>query len=267
MNILKREEAPISKEAWREIDESARDVLVNTLRARRALKINGPKGWDFPAVAEGRLDIIEEDRDDTEVSKVCTGTYKVAPLLEARINFNLNRFELDNIDRGAKDADLDKLEEACEKIALFEDNVLFNGYKDQIVGLSQGAGHKYQLGRDANEILKNIGQGLRDLKNSYVSGDFDLIVSEEAYDLLNRVVDGAYLLDIVRKKLGGEVIESKASNGAILLAHKHDDYEFTLGHDLSIGYHQADPQNVGLFISESFTLRILDENKIVAYSL
>ncbi|WP_243344212.1 encapsulin [Anaerococcus sp. AGMB09787] len=34
MNILKREEAPISKEAWREIDESARDVLVNTLRAR-----------------------------------------------------------------------------------------------------------------------------------------------------------------------------------------------------------------------------------------
>lgn len=267
MNILKRNQAPISDAAWEEIDESAKDVFKNVLKARKALTVNGPKGWDYAGVNEGRLDIIEDNSGKEDVSNICTGKYKIKSLVEARVSFNLDRWELDNIDRGAKDAELDNLEEACEKLALFEDDVIFNGYKDEITGLSEAAGHKHNFGKDYNEIVKSIGEGVTDLKYSYVEGPYDLIVSEKAYDLINVIENGVYLLNVVKKIIGGEVIKSKACNGAILIPHKDEDFEFTLGHDFSIGYEKEDPQNVGLFVSESFTLRILDEDKIVSYKL
>ncbi|MET3617872.1 putative linocin/CFP29 family protein [Peptoniphilus olsenii] len=267
MDILKRSLAPIPQEAWDEIDESARDVLKNVLMARKSLAINGPKGWDYPAVPEGRLDIIEDNKPSKDVSNICTGKYKVKSLVEARVSFNLDRWELDNVSRGAKDINLDNLEAACEKLAMFEDDVILNGYKNEITGLAEAAGHKYSFGKEINTILKNIGQGVEDLKYSYVEGPYDLIVSEKAYDLINVIIDGGYMLNIVKKLIGGSIIKSKACKGAVLIPHKEEDIEFTLGHDFSIGYEKEDPQTVGLFVSESFTLRILDEDKIVAYKL
>ncbi|MGI5949552.1 family 1 encapsulin nanocompartment shell protein [Peptoniphilus sp.] len=267
MNILKRNLAPISNDAWQEIDETAKDVFVNTLNARKALSVIGPKGWDYAAVNCGRLDLIKDVESDKNVSDICTGKYELKSLIEARVSFNLDRWELDNIDRGAKDADLDNLEEACEKLALFEDDVIFNGYKDEIVGLHDAASHQYSFGKETNTILKNIGQGATDLKYSYAKGPYDLIVSEEAYNLINKIEGGVYLLDVVKKIIGGDIILSKACKGAIMIPHKDEDFEFTLGHDFSIGYEKEDPQNVGLFVSESFTFRVLDEDKVVSYKL
>lgn len=267
MNILKRNQAPISDDAWQEIDDAARDVFKNVLKARKALTINGPKGWDYAGVNEGRLETIEDTKSKKNVSDICTGKYKIKNLVEARVSFNLDRWELDNIERGAKDAELDNLEEACEKLAIFEDDVIFNGYKDEIKGLSQAAGHKHSFGKDNNAILKSIGEGVTELKYSYAEGPYDLIVSEKAYDLINVIENGVYLLNVIKKIIGGEIIKSKACKGAILIPHKDEDFEFTLGHDFSIGYEKEDSQNVGLFVSESLTFRILDEDKIVYYSL
>ncbi len=51
---------------------------------------------DFTAVNEGRLDVLETEKD-----RVSTGLYKVKPLVESRIEFKLSRWELDDITRGA----------------------------------------------------------------------------------------------------------------------------------------------------------------------
>ena len=45
MNELLREHAPISAEAWREIDAEATRTLKTLLAARRLVDFEGPLGW------------------------------------------------------------------------------------------------------------------------------------------------------------------------------------------------------------------------------
>lgn len=262
MDILKRNLAPISKEAWNEIDESAKDVLTSMLSARKVLKLNGPKGWNYTAVGEGRLNVIE----DGKVGELCTGTYKLKPLVEGRVSFELNKWELDNISRGAKDIDLDPLEKACEKLALFEENAIYNGYKDgDIDGLIASAGHTFELGNNGNDILKAISDGRYALFNSYIKPPYDLIVSQEVYDKINRIYDGANIYKIIKGTIGGDIIRSKVIEGGIMIPHQDEDLEFTVGVDYSIGYEKELDHTVQLFVTESIMLRVLDENKVVYF--
>ncbi|MDP1125322.1 family 1 encapsulin nanocompartment shell protein, partial [Klebsiella pneumoniae] len=68
------------------------------------------------------------------------GIHQVLPMIETRIPFELNIWELDNAVRGAEDIDLGALEEAARKIAQFEENVIYEGFKPgNVVGLKQGS--------------------------------------------------------------------------------------------------------------------------------
>ena len=49
----------------------------------------------------------------------------------------MNIWELDNIDRGAKDADLDSVVEAAQKIAAFEDGAVFNSFSRRHRGIKR----------------------------------------------------------------------------------------------------------------------------------
>ena len=50
------------------------------------------------------------------------------PLVEIRIPFEMSREELDAIDRGAQDADLDAVRNAARAAAIAEDRAIFQGY-------------------------------------------------------------------------------------------------------------------------------------------
>ncbi|RVU55545.1 family 1 encapsulin nanocompartment shell protein [Anaerosphaera multitolerans] len=265
MDVLKRNIAPLSTEAWSEIDKRAKEVIRSILSARRVLEVNGPKGWDYTSIQIGRLkdlDVIEREHS------VRTGIFETQNLVEARISFDLNKWELDNVQRGAKDVDLTNLEKACEELAKFEEDAIYNGYeKGNIKGLSQVAGHKLKFGKEGNEILKAVGDGKYKLFNSYVEEPFDLIVSPEAYNAINIVYDGVYLMDSIEDIIGGKIIRSKVLKGALLIPHRDEDLEFTVGQDFAIGFERELDKRVRLFVTESFTFRVLDENKIVYYSM
>ncbi|WBW50109.1 family 1 encapsulin nanocompartment shell protein [Peptoniphilus equinus] len=263
MDFLKRTAAPISKAAWSEIDEAATSVFKNILSGRRVLKVNGPKGLDYTVVDEGRLEEISPVKEN----EVCAGLYQVQRLVEARINFKLNEWELDNLHRGAKDIDLAPLEEACEKLALYEEESIYNGNKAAgIAGLIPSAGHKIKLGKDANGLLKAIGDAKYALMNAYVAMPYDLVVSKDVYDRLNTVYEGAHLMDTVQKLIGGQIIRSKVVTGAVMFPSKDEDLEFTVGQDFAIGYDNENGTELTLFATESFTLRVLDPDKIVAFT-
>jgi uncharacterized linocin/CFP29 family protein len=59
MDLLKRELAPLAREAWDEIDERAVDVLKTHLSARKVVRVEGPKGWDYTSITEGRLNLLK----------------------------------------------------------------------------------------------------------------------------------------------------------------------------------------------------------------
>ena len=57
MDLLKRSLAPITPEAWEQIDEEAKRVLRLHLAGRKLVDVDGPYGWQHGAVNTGRLDI------------------------------------------------------------------------------------------------------------------------------------------------------------------------------------------------------------------
>ena len=261
--MLNRQLAPITEEAWKEIDERAKEVLRSYLSARKVVSVEGPRGWDYTAITEGRLENIREGND------VCFGNYSVLPLIEVRAEFEMNRWELDNIMRGAKDIDYKPLEKAVEKIALFEENAIYNGLKEaKIKGiLDISKGNEITLGRDSTSILKSIAKGVLKLKEVYADSPYDLIIGKDVYEIVQSENPGYPLDRKIKDLIKGDIVFSHVIDGAVLIPHAHEDLEFTIGQDFSIGYQSNDNKNVRFFITESFTFRILDPSIIVSYKL
>ncbi len=262
MGFLKKNTALIGEELWEELEERAKEVISAMTTTRRVLEVSGPKGLDYNAVKEGRLDSVEEG--DLEV-----GTYRVKPLIEVRKNFSLPRRELDNFYRGVKDIELENLEDAVREIALFEEGAVLNGYEaGEIQGLTTAAGKTYSLSNNGDEILRAITEAKYWLMDNYAEGPYDLILSPEAHDRLNQIYEGAALLPIIKKMLdGGIILRSKLVDGAVMIPHRHEDLELTVGQDFAIAFDSYDEENVNFFIIESFTFRILDENIIAAFTI
>ena len=260
--MLYRELAPISNEAWKEIDERAKDVLKSYLSARKVVKVNGPKGLDFNVITEGRLTNVDSAND------VYYGNYEVLPLTETRIEFEMERWELDNIARGAKNIDYKPLEECMKNIALFEENAVYNGFDPTMIkGLKNHVTSCIPFGNDATTIMEAITNGLIQMKKSFVPGPYTLIVNEEAYkSILSK--ETSYPLDErITKLIGGKIIFSHVVDGAYLLPYDNDNLELTIGRDFSIGYQTHTNENVKFFVTESFTFRVLDPSTIVKFNL
>lgn len=264
MDMLKRNLAPISAEAWEEIDEQAAAVLRTHLSARKAVRLAGPKGWDYTAVNEGRLDVLE-----TQKGKVSTGIYKVRPLVEGRIEFSLNRWELDNITRGARDIAFDALEDAARELARFEENAIFNGYAaGNIEGLISSSEHDaLSFGNTGSDVMTAISEGVLTLRENFEEGPFALIVGKDAWNRIQMEIQGYPLHKRIEELLGGPVIYSATLDSAVLIPFDHEDLELTVGQDFSIGYQSHDNKDITLFLTESFTFRVLDPALIVAYTL
>nr|WP_300003448.1 family 1 encapsulin nanocompartment shell protein [Tissierella sp.] len=261
--MLYRDVSPVSKKAWEEIDERAVEVLKSYLSARKVMHVVGPMGLNYNAVPEGRLANVDE------VDGVSYGNYKVVPLTESRVEFEIDRWELDNVDRGAKDVDYGPLEEAMQRIALFEEKAIFEGLDQAIIeGLDKEKCHAPIIfGSDAKAIMDSITEGIIKLRQSYVKAPYTLVVSPEAY---KRILseETAYPLDErIEELIGGKIVLNHAIEGAYLLPYDHEDLELTIGRDFSIGYQNHTNEKVKFFVKESFTFRVLDEAIIIKYNL
>ena len=260
MDMFKRELAPLSADAWAEIENRAKEVLLSRLTARKVVDVEGPKGLDFTVISEGRLTLV----DDGDVK---AGTYNALPLTEARIRFSLNKWELDNLARGAKDIDFDTLDAALEKLALFEEQAIYNGYaKGNIKGLKESSTHKaLTFGKEANDILSSLAEGLLLLKKSYIHGPYPLVVGKEVWLKLNQATMGMSLLERVEQMLGSKVVLATSVEGALLVPYNNGNLELTIGQDFALGYESHDTKEVTLFATESFTFRVLEPKAIVVY--
>lgn len=262
MDLLRKNLAPISDEAWAEIEDLARTYLKNSLSARFLVDVTAPKGWSHQGVSDGRLGKINEK------GKVSWGLYEVKPLLELRIPFELDVWELDNTVRGAKDVDLDVVEKAAEELAAFEDTALFDGLKDgQIKGLLQvGGGSQIQFPKDRTEIASAVSAGIAQLVSRGIEGPYRLAVPMEVWQTIRSFSgSGMSLEQHLEKLLGGGLIASTHLKSPVLVSARGGDFEMSVGQDIGIGYSAHSTRSVSLFFTESFTFRIFEPRAIVVF--
>src|SRR6516225_10219911 len=116
MNNLHRELAPISEAAWADIEEETTRTLKRHLAARRVVDLRGPGGVGLSAVGTGHLTKIEAPGNG-----ILARQRDVKALVELRVPFELDRQQIDDVERGANDSDWQPAKDAARKIAYAED--------------------------------------------------------------------------------------------------------------------------------------------------
>lgn len=261
MDVFKRSLAPVVDGAWEQIEDEARRALRANLSARRVVDVSGPHGLAFGAVPLGRLDVpANQPADD-----VCYGRHLVQPLVEVRVRFELDVWELDNVARGARDLDLDAVARAAEKIARFEETAVYDGFDPGCIrGLAAAASHApIDLGKDGTEYPDAVLRAMFALQDQGVDGPYALVLGSTPYRLLQAAACAYPPAKIVSEVIGGPVVRAPFLEGGFLIAQRGGDAELTLGQDVALGYETHDTKRVRLFLTESLTFRVLEERAVV----
>src|ERR1700754_1774402 len=129
MNNLHRELAPISDEAWSQIEEETSRTIKRYLAGRRVVDVQGPGGIALSAVGTGHLRNVAAPGDG-----ILARQREVKPLVELRVPFELDRQQIDDVERGSNDSDWQPVKDAAKKIAYAEDRAIFDGYAAADIG-------------------------------------------------------------------------------------------------------------------------------------
>lgn len=257
MNLLKREIAPITDEAWAAIEEEAKQTLKVKLAGRKLFDFVGPLGWTSAAVDTGKLDL----QDQEIVEGVGMGIRDVQPMIEARTPIHLQLMELDSISRGMEGADLSPVAQACERIAAAEDSVIFNGYgSGSVRGVLPASEHESIAVRGTpEERFAGLVQAWQTLQGAGVGGPYGLALGEDLHAALLQASDDGYpVIRRARELLQGPIVRCGAIDGGALVSMRGGDFRLTVGGDMSIGYVACDRDQVELYITSSFTFETFD---------
>jgi len=255
MDNLHRELAPISDEAWSEIEQETTRTLKRYLAGRRIVDVNGPAGSTLSAVGTGHLAGI-----DSPGNGVLARQRQVLPLVELRVPFTLSRQQIDDVDRGSVDSDWQPAREAARLIAAAEDRAIFAGYAAAgIGGITPGASNApLVLPTAVEDYPMAFAQAVGQLRSAGVDGPYSAVLSAEAYTAVSEASDHGYpVIRHLRNVLDGDLIWAPAISGAVVLTARGGDFILHLGQDLSIGYQTHNGEDVILYLQESFTFQFV----------
>jgi len=265
VDLLKRKLAPILPDAWKLIDAEAARVLRLHLAGRKIVDFEGPFGWTYAAVNTGRLKLLSFE----PAPDVGMGIREVQPLIEVRVPIKLATMELDTVARGAEDPDLEPVVKAAEKIAFVEDNAIFNGLPGaNIKGILEASPHApFPLPANVLELPKAILGAKETLRRAGVSGPYVLVLGAKLHDqVFAATEEGHPLAKHVQQLVDQPIVRAEAIHGAALLSGRGGDYELYVGQDLSIGYAYHTKDEVELYLTESFTFRVIEPSAAVRIS-
>lgn len=264
MSHLLREQAPITEQGWKLLDDEARERLTPALAARKLVDFAGPHGWEHSASNLGETDELAKVPE----KGVAARQRRVLSLVELRARFSVGRSELDDADRGAPDIDLDALDEAAGQIARAENAAVFHGWDAAgIAGIIESAGQeRIALGEDCELYPRHAAKAVDALREVGVDGPYGLALGPDAHTrVLETSEHGGYpLLEHLREILGGPIVWAPAVDGGAVLSLRGGDFLFDSGQDISIGYESHDADAVNLYLEESFTFQVATPEAAVA---
>lgn len=267
MDHLLQEKAPITSGGWEAIEDEAKSRLKTYLAARKLVEFVGPKGWSYSATNLGRVTKISK----APAEGVSARQRLVLPLVELRTEFTVARSEIDDVDRGAADADLADLDKATRRIALAENVSVFHGYKAAgIQGITEMSSHQpIAFDGEWEHLPTTVAKAVDVLRQAGIDGPFGLAIGPAGYTGIIETTEhgGLLLLDHLRQILGGPVVWAPGVEGGVVLSLRGGDFCFESGEDLSIGYLDHDAESVRLYLEESFSFRVLESDAAVALRL
>ncbi len=264
MNNLHRKLAPISDQAWAQIEEEASRTLKRHLAARRVVDVPEAAGLELAAVGTGHLQPIASPGDGVEAAQ-----REAMRIVELRVPFELSRAAIDDVERGATDSDWEPVKEAARKIAFAEDRAVFEGYAAAgIQGLRQGSSNKgVSLPSSPKGYSGAVAQAVSQLRLAGVNGPYALVLGADAYTAASGGSDEGYpVIHHLERLVDGGIIWAPAIQGGFVVTTRGGDFELRIGQDISIGYTSHSGTAVQLYFLETFTFRLLTTEAVVPLS-
>ncbi len=265
MNNLHRGLAPISDAAWSEIEEETSRTIKRCLAGRRVVDVQGPGGVDLSAIGTGHLRNVAAPGDG-----VLARQREVKPLVELRVPFELNRQQIDDVERGANDLDWQPAKDAARLLAFAEDRAIFEGYAAAGIGgvRERTSNPVLTLPSEVRAYPDVIAQALGQLRMEGVNGPYSVVLGADAYTALSESSDHGYpVMRHIRDLVDGEIVWAPAITGAFVLTTRGGDFGLYIGEDVSIGYLGHDDEKVRLYLQETFTFLLLTTEASVALTV
>jgi uncharacterized linocin/CFP29 family protein len=262
MNNLYRELAPISDAAWAQIDAEAARTLRRYLAARRVVDVAGSAGPALAAVGTGHQSPIAAPAEG-----VIARRREAKPVVELRVPFVLDRQTIDDVERGANDAEWQPVKDAARALAFAEDGAIFDGYAaGDIAGIRRGASNPaLTLPADVRHYPEAVARALEQLRQAGVDGPYALVLGAAAYTALAAASDSGYpVLRHIRRLIEADIVWAAAIDGGVVLSTRGGDFDLHLGEDVSIGYLSHTDAAVQLYLQESFTFLLQTPEAAVA---
>jgi uncharacterized linocin/CFP29 family protein len=254
MNNLYRELAPISDAAWADIEEEARRTFERHVAGRRVVDVKGPEGPRLASVNTGHLSEISAPAEG-----VVAHLRVSQPLVRLRVPFTVSRPDVDDVERGAQDADWQPVKDAAKQVAFAEDRAIFDGYAAAgITGIRESSSNSaITLPAGATDYPDAVSQAISALRLAGVGGPYSLLLSADAYTMVSETTEHGYpVREHLARLLDGDIIWAPAIDGAFLVSARGGDFELRLGQDLSIGYLTHDADTVRLYFQEALAFLV-----------
>jgi uncharacterized linocin/CFP29 family protein len=187
------------------------------------------------------------------------------PLVEVRAGLTLGIWNLDDASRGNDAIGLEPLQEAARAFALFEEKVIYQGFKEAgIKGLTNSSIHPtIECSGGPEVLLDAVSSGIACLESASVEGPYLLLTGSDLWRSIAKQSQGYRLKRRLEQLLQNPLVLNSSLNKTVLASKRGGDMRLTVGQDASIGYETHDSQEVRLFFTESFTFQVLDGAAIV----
>jgi uncharacterized linocin/CFP29 family protein len=264
MNNLHRELAPISATAWADMEAEARRTFERHVAGRRIVDVPDPAGPQLAAVDAGHRDLIEPPAEG-----VVAHLRLSQPLVELRVPFTVDRQQVDDVERGARDTDWQPVKDAARQIAFVEDRAVFEGHAAARIGgiRASSSNPPLTLPSEPRDYPTAISQAVSALRLAGVAGPYSLALSADAYTVVKETAEYGYPIhEHIARVIDGDIVWAPAIDGAFLVTTRGGDFELRLGQDLSIGYLAHDATSIQLYFQETLTFLAYTSEASVAFT-
>jgi uncharacterized linocin/CFP29 family protein len=254
MDNLHRELAPISAAAWADLENESRRTFRRHVAGRRIVDVAGPAGSELSAVGTGHLQHIDSHPDGVNAH-----TRRAQPIVELRVPFTVDRQQVDDVERGAKDADWQPAKDAARQLAFAEDRAIFEGWAAAgVPGIRASSSNPaITLPDQVRDYPIAISQAVTALRLVGVNGPYTLALGADAYTAASEATDKGYpIYQHITRLVDGEIVWAPAIAGGFLLTTRGGDFELHLGQDVSIGYLAHDTASIELYLQETMTFLV-----------
>ncbi|MFW5867754.1 MAG: family 1 encapsulin nanocompartment shell protein [Armatimonadota bacterium] len=262
MDILARDDAPLTDEQWAQLDEMVTATAKKYLTARRLLPIYGPLGVGLPVVPAAELSV------GTDEPAHLTGK-KLTLLQELNADFSLNLMHFAEAERMGVPLSFAPALAAAQDIATQEDDVLYNGSDETgVPGLLEVEGSHVIEASDWNEegmLVRDFARAVDALGNAGYPGPYAVVVSPGTKALAYRTLKGPRLeIEIVQDLAeAGLYASSVLGQRMLVMEVGRANADLALGMDITTTYLDQDERTHIFRIMETLALRVKRPDSIV----